>query len=179
MLSIVEFNQALAGALTPITLISGVGLLMICMTNRYNHATNRIRQLMAKRDTSEARFEPDIDAEIEIIYLRASLLRRGVLSVATSAVFSALLVTVSVCSRFFDIDLSALEGITLVAAITLIVVSACFSRQKSDSRSKRSVWRSRTCRKSKREVTASSVGFSRGAPTGRRTRIRRRRCARS
>ena len=32
--------------------------------------------------------------------------------------------TVSVCSRFFDIDLSALEGITLVAAITLIVVSA-------------------------------------------------------
>lgn len=124
MLSIVEFNQALAGALTPITLISGVGLLMICMTNRYNHATNRIRQLMAKRDTSEARFEPDIDAEIEIIYLRASLLRRGVLSVAISAVFSALLVTVSVCSHFFDIDLSALEGITLVAAITLIVVSA-------------------------------------------------------
>lgn len=124
MLSIVEFNNALAGALTPITLISGVGLLMICMTNRYNHATNRIRQLMAKRDTAEASLEPDIDAEIEIIYLRASLLRKGVLSVAVSAVFSALLVTISVSSRFLNVDMSTLEGITLVAAITLIVISS-------------------------------------------------------
>ncbi len=124
MLSIVEFNHALAGALTPITLISGVGLLMICMTNRYNHATNRIRQLMAKRDTAEASLEPDIDAEIEIIYLRASLLRKGVLSVAVSAVFSALLVTISVSSRFLNVDMSTLEGITLVAAITLIVISS-------------------------------------------------------
>lgn len=124
MLSIVEFNHALAGALTPITLISGVGLLMICMTNRYNHATNRIRQLLAKRDTAEASLEPDIDAEIEIIYLRASLLRKGVLSVAVSAVFSALLVTISVSSRFLNVDMSTLEGITLVAAITLIVISS-------------------------------------------------------
>ena len=124
MLSIVEFNHALAGALTPITLISGVGLLMICMTNRYNHATNRIRQLMAKRDTAEASLEPDIDAEIEIIYLRASLLRKGVLSVAVSAVFSALLVTISVSSRFLNVDMSTHEGITLVAAITLIVISS-------------------------------------------------------
>ena len=124
MLSIVEFNHALAGALTPITLISGVGLLMICMTNRYNHATNRIRQLMAKRDTAEASLEPDIDAEIEIIYLRASLLRKGVLSVAVSAVFSALLVTISVSSRFLNVDMSTLEGITLVAANTLIVISS-------------------------------------------------------
>ena len=124
MLSIVEFNHALAGALTPITLISGVGLLMICMTKRYNHATNRIRQLMAKRDSAEASLEPDIDAEIEIIYLRASLLRKGVLSVAVSAVFSALLVTISVSSRFLYVDMSTLEGITLVAAITLIVISS-------------------------------------------------------
>ena len=47
MLTITEFNDSLSLALAPITLISGVGLLMICMTNRYNHATNRIRQLMA------------------------------------------------------------------------------------------------------------------------------------
>ena len=118
------FQDMLVNALTPITLISGVGLLMLCMTTRYNHATNRIRQLMAKRDSAEASLEPDIDAEIEIIYLRASLLRKGVLSVAVSAVFSALLVTISVSSRFLNVDMSTLEGITLVAAITLIVISS-------------------------------------------------------
>lgn len=129
MLSVTEFNQSLALALGPITLISGVGLLMICMTNRYNHATNRIRQLMAKRHTFEAGvspFIPVIDEEIDLLYMRASLLRRGMLSVALSALLSALLVAVSVGSRFFDVDLAGLESVILVAATLLIVLSALF-----------------------------------------------------
>ena len=38
-----EFNRLLLEALTPITLISSVGLLMLCMTARYNHTTNSLR----------------------------------------------------------------------------------------------------------------------------------------
>lgn len=129
MLSVTEFNQSLALALGPITLISGVGLLMICMTNRYNHATNRIRQLMAKRHTLESATSPlipVIDQEIDLLYMRASLLRRGMLSVALSALLSALLVAVSVGSRFFGVDLVVLESVILVAATLLIVLSALF-----------------------------------------------------
>ena len=62
-----EFNSIVAQALTPITLISGVGILMLCMTARYNHATERIRQLMEKREASGTTVEPDIDAEIDLI----------------------------------------------------------------------------------------------------------------
>lgn len=124
MISVTEFNEALAASLTPITLISGVGLLMICMTNRYNHATNRIRLLMTKRDTSPQRLVPVIDEEIEIIFNRAATLRRGLLCVSISALLSALLVSVSVAGRFLGVDLSAIEGIMLVTAIALIVVSA-------------------------------------------------------
>ena len=125
MINITEFNQSLALALGPITLISGVGLLMICMTNRYNHATNRIRQLMKKRreDASQALL-PIIDEEIDLLYMRASLLRRGMLSVALSALLSALLVAVSVGSRFLGINLMVLESVILVAATLLIVLSA-------------------------------------------------------
>ena len=125
MINITEFNQSLALALGPITLISGVGLLMICMTNRYNHATNRIRQLMKKRheDASQTLL-PIIDEEIDLLYMRASLLRRGMLSVALSALLSALLVAVSVGSRFLGINLMVLESVILVAATLLIVLSA-------------------------------------------------------
>lgn len=131
MLTITEFNDSLSLALAPITLISGVGLLMICMTNRYNHATNRIRQLMAKRegniDNSIIRSVIDtsvIDTEIDLLYMRASLLRRGMLSVALSAFFSAILVAVSVSARFLDLDIHILESCILVAAVLLIVLSA-------------------------------------------------------
>lgn len=121
MLTITEFNDSLSLALAPITLISGVGLLMICMTNRYNHATNRIRQLMAKR---EGNIDNSIDTEIDLLYMRASLLRRGMLSVALSAFFSAILVAVSVSARFLDLDIHILESCILVAAVLLIVLSA-------------------------------------------------------
>ena len=143
MLTITEFNDSLSLALAPITLISGVGLLMICMTNRYNHATNRIRQLMAKRegniDNSIIRsvmmakregnidnsiIRSVIDTEIDLLYMRASLLRRGMLSVALSAFFSAILVAVSVSARFLDLDIHILESCILVAAVLLIVLSA-------------------------------------------------------
>lgn len=128
MLDITAFNQTLSLALGPITLISGVGLLMICMTNRYNHATNRIRQLMAKRPNilDDERQKVVLDQEIDLLYRRASLLRRGMLSVALSALVSALLVAVSVGSRFLDIELPELESTFLVIATLLIVLSALF-----------------------------------------------------
>ena len=123
MISITEFNQSLAMALGPITLISGVGLLMICMTNRYNHATNRIRQLMAKRpaiSSKDDRLRGILDKEIDLLYAGAALLRRGMLSV------SALLVAVSVGGHFLALNLSDIESVLLVAATLLIVLSALF-----------------------------------------------------
>ena len=43
---LIPFDAVVSNALTPITLISGVGLVMLCMTNRYNHTVDRIRQLL-------------------------------------------------------------------------------------------------------------------------------------
>ena len=45
----VEFSATLSDALAPVTLISGVGLLLVSMSARYCHATSRIRQLLAER----------------------------------------------------------------------------------------------------------------------------------
>ena len=92
-----SFNELLASALAPITLISGVGLLMLSMSARYNHATSRIRLLMNERldpkltDDERA----DIDDEIDFIFHRAGLLRRGEFCVVLSAVVSGLLVSVA------------------------------------------------------------------------------------
>ena len=47
------FSQVLSTALTPITLISGVGIMMMSMTARYNHATSRIRELMREYEQTQ------------------------------------------------------------------------------------------------------------------------------
>ncbi len=52
----VEFSATLSDALAPVTLISGVGLLLVSMSARYCHATSRIRQLLAERKEEFRRF---------------------------------------------------------------------------------------------------------------------------
>lgn len=41
-----SFAALLTNSITPVTLISGVGLMLLCMTARYNHTTDRVRQLL-------------------------------------------------------------------------------------------------------------------------------------
>lgn len=121
-----EFNTIVAQALTPITLISGVGILMLCMTARYTHATERIRQLMAKREASGMSVEPDIDAEIDLIFHRAALLRSATIAVVLSAFCSGLMVLTSILSGVLDVSLVGIQSILLVSAILLIVTSTLF-----------------------------------------------------
>ena len=42
----ISYAVTLSDALTPITLISGVGLLLLAMTARYNYTTDRVRALL-------------------------------------------------------------------------------------------------------------------------------------
>lgn len=121
-----QFQGMLANSLTPITLISGVGLIMLCMTNRYNHSTDRIRQLIKKREDLDLSNEPDIDHEIRLIFRRANLLRRSLLCLALSAACSGLLVGANVVSHLTGTGFVMLNSIFLVAALLLIVLATAF-----------------------------------------------------
>lgn len=121
-----DFNRLLLETLSPITLISSVGLLMLCMTARYNHATNRIRQLMAKRRSTGTTLEPMIDQEIAIIYRRCSLLRHGTILLALSTVSSSLLIGISVLNRFWGYDYYGLDALFLMLTVVLLIAASCY-----------------------------------------------------
>lgn len=121
----VEFSATLSDALAPVTLISGVGLLLVSMSARYCHATNRIRQLLAERKEESEDFHEEIDQSIDLIYKRASLLKTGILTLMISAAFSSLQVLVIVIERLFSLDLSLMKSTMLLASVIFIVISSC------------------------------------------------------
>lgn len=121
-----DFNNLLGQALTPITLISGVGVLMLCLTGRYNHASDRIRQLIEKREASGMLTEPDLDDEIDLIYRRARLLRMATIYVVLSAVCSSLMVLIGVLSGMLGHELVVVESALLILAIAFIITSTSF-----------------------------------------------------
>ncbi len=120
------FQEMLVNALTPITLISGVGLMMLCMTTRYSHSTDRIRQLIKRREDGGKKNEPDLDREIRLIFRRAVFLRRAMLCLTLSAVCSGLLVATNVLAHFTHTNLVPASAVWLVGSLALIVCSAAF-----------------------------------------------------
>ena len=101
----VEYHQMLTTSLPPVTLISGVGLLLLAMTARYNHSTNRVRQLLRERNSIAPRENQDLNHEIDLIFERASLLRMSILTVVLSATFSGLQVLAGILECLFMLDL--------------------------------------------------------------------------
>lgn len=124
-MSSVRRSQTLSDALAPVTLISGVGLLLVSMSARYCHATSRIRQLLAERKEESEDFHEEIDQSIDLIYKRASLLKTGILTLMISAAFSSLQVLVIVIERLFSLDLSLMKSTMLLASVIFIVISSC------------------------------------------------------
>ena len=119
-----DFGAVLQATLTPIALISGIGLLLLSMVNRYNHAIDRVRQLLREKGARPEADRYKIDDAVRVIYKRCKMMRNAILSVATSIVASGGIVLATALEGFTGLDLSALKALLLMVSIVLVVVAA-------------------------------------------------------
>jgi hypothetical protein len=114
-----ELVPILQVAIGPVILISGVGLLLLTLTNRLGRAIDRSRALGREtRKTTEEIERRNLSAQIEILYRRARVLRLSIIM----AVLSVLLAAVLIIGLF----LAALLKIEAVLAVVLLF-SACLA----------------------------------------------------
>ncbi len=119
-----DFSHLLQATLTPVALISGVGLLLLSMVNRYNHAIDRIRQLLKEKP---ARTPPEwfkIDRSVAVIYKRCKIMRTAILCLASSIFMSGIIVFVTVLEGLFGVGFDWLKATLLVASVGLVVAAA-------------------------------------------------------
>lgn len=121
----ISFSVVLTTALTPITLISGVGLLLLSMSARYMHTSDRVRQLLKTREMMGYQ-NPALDAQLRLLFRRAQLLKKAVESVVLSATFSGILVFASVIEAMFDLELGDLKSALLVIAVGCIILTTVY-----------------------------------------------------
>lgn len=120
-----DFSYVLSSTLTPITLISGVGLLLMTMSARYAHTTDRVRQILK---TLEMTADPcgKLRASVYLLFKRATLLRKAILLVVLSAACSGLLVLTCTVEAMFGTPLETLKQIFLLCSVGLIVFSTFY-----------------------------------------------------
>ena len=79
-------------AIGPVILISGVGLLLLTMTNRLGRAIDRARLLKGELSSRTDEERTQVLAQVAILYRRAKMVRLGITLAALSALLAAALI---------------------------------------------------------------------------------------
>ncbi|MFO0863626.1 MAG: DUF2721 domain-containing protein [Gemmataceae bacterium] len=119
-----ELIPILQVAVGPVILISGVGLLLLSMTNRFGRIVDRSRQLgeVRRNDTGEHRTR--LEKQIAILMKRARVVRRAIVLATLSVLCAAILVITLFLAHVFVWAGSGYLVMTLfIACLTSLILS--------------------------------------------------------
>ena len=121
-----EFIQFLQACLTPVALISGVGLLLLTITNRLGRTIDRTRYLVVELQSSQVKNRQVKETEIKILYKRSRYLRNSIASMVISVISSSLIIPNLFFMSLLDLDLRVIGYPLFVISILAILVSSIY-----------------------------------------------------
>ncbi len=112
----------LSASIAPVIVISGVGLLLLSMTNRHSKVIDRTRDLLKDLEAAqEPSRQESLLAQVRIIYRRARILRLAIVLASLSILFVAVTVLLLFTSQILGIAVEYLAipcfGLSLFALI--------------------------------------------------------------
>jgi hypothetical protein len=118
-----DIVKVLQTAVTPVVLISGVGLLLLTMTNRFGRLVDRARSLAALlRDGKGGDPEP-IRAQLRILGRRGRLLRRSIAEAGFCVLFAALLIITLFITMLAGVDAEWVVAAFFVLSLLFLILS--------------------------------------------------------
>jgi len=120
------FIQFLQSCITPVALISGVGLLLLTITNRFGRTIDRTRHLVAELDNHAIQRRSEKIDEIHILFQRSKYLRSSIAAITVSVITSSLMIPLLVFMVFFTFDLRWVGYILFIVSILSILISAIY-----------------------------------------------------
>ena len=121
-------------AIGPAIMISGVGLLLLTMTNRFGRITDRVRDLAADIPDSPLYRGTNRLQQLDILWRRARIVRLAITAAAVSALCSSLLIAALFLTALWRIDYAWLVGVLFAGSMLSLIFSlALFIRDINQS----------------------------------------------
>ena len=121
-------------AISPVILISGVGLLLLTITNRLGRTIDRARELADEAEKAAGAEKERLRAQLEILWRRARLIRLAIIFAAGCALAGALLVITLFLSFLLGLDAAHVITALFCACLILLIGSlAMFIREVNES----------------------------------------------
>ena len=123
--SLVDFFQS---SISPLVLISGVGLILLSLTNRLGRTIDRSRELVSEieKGTLSEKESENKRIQLKILVKRSHLLKNSIGSISFSILSSSLIIPVLLIMNLFQTNLEALGIIFFICSIIGIILSAVF-----------------------------------------------------
>ena len=118
-----QFLPELQTAIGPVILISGVGLLLLSLTNRFGRAVDRTRQILREMRAAAGDDRKRLAAQVENLYLRARLIQRAIIFSTVSLLFAAILIITLFCSVLLQVELAVVIAILFIACLASLILS--------------------------------------------------------
>jgi len=110
-------------AIGPVILVSGVGLLLLTMTNRLGRVVDRMRIVGRTLSETLPALQQANRAQLAILSERAELLRRAITLASMSVLLAALLVIVLFVTALFRLETAWVIGALFIASMVSLIGS--------------------------------------------------------
>jgi uncharacterized protein DUF2721 len=130
MTRVAQLIPVLQTAIGPVILISGVGLLVLSMTNRLARIVDRMRDIWRDAQRSDNGERENMYAQLRLLRRRAALVQRSVTFAVLSIFFAALLIVSLFVTALFRFELGWLIAAVFVLCLASLIASlAAFLRE--------------------------------------------------
>jgi multidrug efflux pump subunit AcrB len=110
-------------AIGPVILISGVGLLLLSMTNRFGRAVDRSRALGRELREAGQTQRPGLSRQVEILYRRARVIRWSIIMAALSLLLAAVLIIVLFIAALSRLEAGLIIVLLFICCLASLIVS--------------------------------------------------------
>lgn len=121
-----ELTQILQVSISPVVVISSVGLILLSMTNRYGRAIDRVRSLHSRTEPSFDALSQSTKKQIVCLYDRCRLLQTAIALGVLSILLVSLTIVFLYCTQLFNWESSHLAILSFTAGMISLVVSLGF-----------------------------------------------------
>ena len=112
-----ELIPVLQVAIGPVILISGVGLLLLTLTNRYGRTIDRSRQLIRELRELAGADRQRLEGQIEILYRRARGIRLSIWLAGVSVLLASVLIIVLFLTALWKLEVGLLISLLFIACM--------------------------------------------------------------
>lgn len=110
-------------AIGPVILISGIGLLLLSLTNRFGRAVDRSRQLIRELREAGQADRMRLNGQVRVLFRRTRLIQTSIILATGSVLFASILIITLFVTALLKLELAVPISLLFIVCLVSLIAS--------------------------------------------------------